>query len=63
MTAPTRCLSVAQVAELLACSEDHVTDLLRAGEMVGVKVGARRWAVTEGDYEAFIERRRHEVAS
>lgn len=50
----TACLSVADVARLLQCSENHVTDLLRTGQMVGVKVGARRWAITETAYEAFL---------
>lgn len=59
---PTACLSVADVARLLQCSENHVTDLLRTGELVGVKVGARRWAITEPAYEAFLVARTQAVA-
>ena len=60
---PTACLSVADVAGLLRCSEDHVTDLLRSGEKVGVKIGARRWSITEHAYEEFLEARTQAVAS
>ncbi len=42
------------VAELLAVSPNTVRHWLRAGELRGVKLGAKVWRVKESDLQEFI---------
>lgn len=52
----TKCLSVAQVADLLGCSPAHVYELLNAGQLDCVRLGPHRKSIPEDAYEAFVKR-------
>lgn len=58
MTAP-RLYKVAEVAELLSCSKDHVYDLIAAGRLAKCDIGTGRRPLTrvsEKALTAYIER-------
>ena len=48
-------LTPRQVAKVLSTSERKVGDLLRSGQLVGVKVG-REWRVDKVDLDEYIKR-------
>jgi excisionase family DNA binding protein len=50
-------LTPEQVARQLNTTERKVYDLLRAREIVGLKIG-REWRVEQKELEAFIERQK-----
>jgi excisionase family DNA binding protein len=52
-------LTPEQVARQLNTTERKVYELLRARELVGLKIG-REWRVEPKELEAFIERRKSE---
>lgn len=41
--------SVADAAEIIGCSDSRVRQLLRAGELRGIKVNERAWVVEVND--------------
>lgn len=57
MSAPRapRFLPLADVAEILSCSVGEVLDLVRSGELPGMRIGERGdWRVEAATLEAFI---------
>ncbi len=48
-------LTPRQVAKVLSTSERKVGDLLRSGQLVGVKVG-REWRVDKADLDEYIKK-------
>lgn len=46
-------LTTNDLCELLGHSDDHVRIMLRAGELPGVKIGAR-WYVPKSELEKFL---------
>lgn len=56
-----RCLSVEQTAEYLGLGRTTVFNMLRAGELQTLKIGARR-LILRASADAFIEKQIAEVA-
>lgn len=54
-----RCLRVPDAAEVLACSRDHVYDLIARGELRAVDIGHGRakTRIRTDDLQAYIDRR------
>ena len=50
--------SVAEVAEALCCSEQHVRSLLRSGALAGQKVG-NSWVIAHGSVDEFRDSAKH----
>ena len=46
--------SVEEAAEVLGISPVTLGDWLRAGKIIGTKIG-RQWRITESDLQSFIE--------
>lgn len=55
-------LDTEDVCELLGLSKCHVRRMLRAGELPGVKIGAR-WYVPKSEFERLLETRLENVRS
>jgi excisionase family DNA binding protein len=53
----TRLYTVAELADEQQLSVDTIYDWLRAGELVGVKLGVA-WRIDERDWIAFVDARR-----
>jgi excisionase family DNA binding protein len=49
--------SVEEAAEALGISPLTLGDWLRAGKIIGTKIG-RKWRITESDLQAFIDKNR-----
>ena len=49
-----RLYSVAEAADTLGISPLTLGDWLRAGKIIGTKIG-RKWRITESDLQAFID--------
>lgn len=61
-TTLTRWLSVTDVAEVLGCSRGHVYDLIAAGRLTSIDIGAATRAktrISETELQAFIQRQTH----
>lgn len=54
-----RLYSVAEAAAVMGISPLTLGDWLRAGKIVGTKIG-RKWRITESDLQAFIDAGRRE---
>jgi excisionase family DNA binding protein len=46
------------VAEMLACTEKHVRDLIRGGDLVAIKIGKRSRRITRESVVIFLEKNR-----
>jgi len=56
-------LNLKEAAEILGCSEENVRNLINAGAMPFINVGARKCIrIDPTDLEAFIESRREQNA-
>ena len=51
-------LSVKEVAELLGVSSDHVQGLIRQGELIAYRVGAKAYRIKQEDLDSFLEERK-----
>ena len=49
-------VSVDLAAAIIGCTEGRVRQLLRAGELVGLKLNERAWAVERKSAERYAER-------
>lgn len=50
-------LSTNEVAGILGCSRVSVADLIQRKILRAVRIGVRRWGITEEDLKAFIDSR------
>ena len=48
-------LSRTEVAEILACSGQTVSRLIKQGKLLAVKVGVRKIGITPDSFRAFLE--------
>ena len=55
-------LTVKQVAETLAVSEQTVKSYIRQGELPAFRVGLRGYRISPSDLQAFIEKRKQPPA-
>jgi excisionase family DNA binding protein len=47
-------IRVWRVAQFLDCSRDHVYDMVRDGELVGLKIGAKGLRVSQESLDTFL---------
>lgn len=50
--------SVKEVADLLGVSSDHVQGLIRQGDLIAYRVGAKAYRIKKEDLDTFLEQRR-----
>ena len=49
-------LTMTAVAEMLGCTERHISDLIIEGELIGLKIGSRAVRISEQSLTDFIKR-------
>ena len=57
MKKPSAKILVAEAAELIGCSEDHVRRLVRLGQIKGERIGQVLWLVDRKSAQAFASNR------